>query len=168
MMLEGVIRLSTDDEKGDQVDFRFEARMQRMRIRRGPPIMRRHSHMYPPIYRGVQRRISEKYRREYERLRGSIYEYLRHRPDFEGAVDSSLVELTARLFADWLYVEELLTKEAKSDVWKYADSLAKIHNMLLRVLEELKVTPKMRVKLAQDLVESDEITEKLKKLFEGR
>jgi hypothetical protein len=76
--------------------------------------------------------------------------------------------LTARLFADWLYVEELLTKEEKNDVWKYADALAKIHNMLLRALEELKVTPKMRAKLAQDLVASDEITEKLKKLFEGR
>jgi hypothetical protein len=39
----------------------------------GPPIMKQHSHMYPPINRGVQKRISEEYKREYERLRGSIW-----------------------------------------------------------------------------------------------
>jgi hypothetical protein len=130
--------------------------------------MKQHSHMYPPINRGAQKRISEDYRREYERLRGSIYEYLRHRVDFVGAVDSPLVELAARLFANWMYVEESLTKEGKTAVWKYADALAKIHSMLLTVLEELKVTPKMRAKLAQDLVESDDITAKLKKLVEGK
>jgi hypothetical protein len=90
--------------------------------------------MYPPINTGVQKRISEEYKREYERLRGSIYEYLRHRVDFVGAVGSPLVKLAARLFANWLYVEKLLTNEGKTAVWKYADALARIHSMLLTAI----------------------------------
>jgi len=66
----------------------------------GPPIMKQHSHMYPPINRGVQKRISEEYKREYERLRDSIYECLHNRVDFVTPIDSSLVKSTARLFAN--------------------------------------------------------------------
>ncbi len=110
-----------------------------------PPIMKEHAHMYPPINRGVQKRISEEYKREYERLRGSVYEYLHHRADFVGAVDSPPVELTARLFANWLCVEKLLTNEGKTAVWKYADALARIHSMLLTaILQVLTRRPFLR------------------------
>lgn len=90
------------------------------------------------------------------------------RRDFQGRLDSPLIELAARLFADWLYVEEILScPEGKSAIWKYADALAKIHSMLLAVFEELRITPKTRENIAQDLVENDEITERIKKLLEG-
>jgi hypothetical protein len=61
-------------------------------------------------------------------------EYLHHCVDFVGAIDSPLVESTAKLFANWLYVEKLLTNEDKATVWKYADALARIHNMLLTAI----------------------------------
>jgi hypothetical protein len=88
-----------DVEKGEVFDFRDEGSFQKM-VDGGPPIMKQHSHMYPPINRGVQKRISEEYKREYERVRGSIWRYLHHCVDFVGAVDSPLVESTAKLFAN--------------------------------------------------------------------
>jgi len=57
----------------------------------------------------------------------------------------SLIEVAARLYADWLYIEELLSSDdGKSAVWKYADALLKVHRSLMETLDELKVTPKMR------------------------
>jgi hypothetical protein len=113
--------------------------------------------------------VSDRQKHEYERLKAAIYERLRHRPDFDRVMDSALIDLAARLFADWLYVEGILSSpEGRSAVWKYADGLAKIHSMLIPVLEELRVTPKMRQNIAQDLVESDDVTKRLQKLFEGK
>jgi hypothetical protein len=121
----------------------------------------------PEIF--MLRRVAEKKQREYEALKRAIYAYLRCRNDFCREVDSALIEQTARLYADWLYVEELLGKEeGKAQIWKYADALAKIHSMLMVVLDELKLTPKVREKIAQDLVESDDIMPRLKKLVEGK
>lgn len=131
--------------------------------------MRQHGVMIPPLYRGQSRRVSERQRHEYERLRAAIYERLRHRPDFDRVVDSALIDLAARLFADWLCIEGILSSpEGRSAVWKYADGLTKIHCMLISVLEELRVTPKTRQNIAQDLVENDDITKRLQKLFEGK
>jgi len=123
------------------------------------------SHMIPPLYRG-QRRIAAKYRKQYESLKGAIFQHLSRRHEFQRAVDSALIELTARLFADWLYVEELLSREeGKAALWKYADALVKIHSMLMATFDELQVTPKMREKIAQEIVQDDQVTVKLKKLM---
>ena len=74
--------------------------------------------------------------------------------------------MAARLFADWLYIEELLSsEEGKAALWKYADALVKIHSMLIATLDELGVTPKMRSKLTQEIAHDDEITAKLKNLI---
>jgi hypothetical protein len=124
------------------------------------------SHTNPPLYRGQTKRIAEKYRRQYESLKGAIYQHLSKRHEFQKAVDSALIELAARLYADWLYIEEVLgTEEGKAAVWKYADALAKIHGMLIATLDELHVTPKMRGKIAQEIVEDNQITAKLKSLM---
>jgi len=123
-------------------------------------------HMIPPLYRGQSKRIAEKYRREYESLKGAIYQHISKRVEFQKALDSALVELAARLYADWLFIEEILgSEEGKAAVWKYADALTKIHSMLIATLEELRITPKMREKIAQDIVQDDEITAKLKSMM---
>jgi len=123
------------------------------------------SHMIPPLYRG-QRRTAAKYRKQYESLKGAIFQHLSRRHEFQRVIDSALIELTARLFADWLYVEELLSgEEGKAALWKYADALVKIHSMLMATFDELQVTPKMRGKIAQEIVEDDQVTAKLKSLM---
>jgi hypothetical protein len=130
--------------------------------------MRHRSPVCNDLLRGQRKRVSQNKQREYERLRGSIYRHLSSRHDFQKTLDSSLIDLSARLLADWLYVEEILSsQEGRSAIWRYADALAKIHSMLLAVFDQLKVTPKTREKIAQGLVESDEVTEKIKKLLEG-
>ena len=122
-------------------------------------------HMIPPLYRG-QRRIAEKYRKQYESLKGAIFQHLSRRNEFQKAVDAALVELTARLYADWLYVEEILsTEQGKAAIWKYADALTKIHSMLIATLDELRVTPKMREKITQEIVQDDQVTAKLNSLM---
>lgn len=123
--------------------------------------------MYPPFYRGQkQRRIARNYKRQYESLKGAIYQHLSKRNEFQRTIDSTLIELAARLFADWLYIEELLSsEEGKAAVWKYADALVKIHSMLIATFDELEVTPKMRSKIVQEIVQDDEITAKLKNLM---
>lgn len=50
-------------------------------------------------------------------------------------------------------------------MWKYADALVKIHSMLIATFDELEVTPKMRSKIVQEIVQDDEITAKLKNLM---
>jgi hypothetical protein len=55
-------------------------------------------------------------------------------------------------------------KIAKNAVWKYADALVKVHGMLMATFDELKITPKMRSKIVQEIVQDDEITAKLKSL----
>jgi len=64
-----------------------------------------------PLYRG-QRRTPSKYRKQYESLKDAIFLHLSRRHEFQSALDSALIELTARLLADWFYVEELLSGEA--------------------------------------------------------
>ena len=50
-------------------------------------------------------------------------------------------------------------------MWKYADALVKIHSMLMATFEELEITPRMRGKIAQEIVEDDQVTAKLKSLM---
>jgi hypothetical protein len=50
-------------------------------------------------------------------------------------------------------------------IWKYADALAKIHSMLVSILEELEITPKMRGKIFQEIIRDDEITAKVKNII---
>jgi len=122
--------------------------------------------MMPPLYRGHSKRIAEKYKRQYESLKGAIYQHISKRNEFEKALDSTLIELAARLYADWLYVEEILsTEQGKAALWRYACALTNIHNMLIATLDELQVTPKMRGKIAQEIMEDDQITAKLKSLM---
>jgi hypothetical protein len=122
--------------------------------------------MIPPLNRGQAKRTAEKYRKQYESLRGAIYQHISCRKEFQKAVDSTLIELAARLYADWLYVEEILsTEQGKTAVWRYACALTSIHNMLIATLDELQVTPKMRGKIAQEIVQDNEITAKLKSLM---
>jgi len=104
-------------------------------------------------------------RHEYEQLKRAIYSHLRHRPDFKKRIDRALIEQAARLFADWLYIEEIMSLGPKEEVRKYADALVKIHSMLISVLEELHVTPKMRRKIVEDIQSDDQIMEKLKQLI---
>jgi hypothetical protein len=67
--------------------------------------------------------VSDRQKHEYERHRAAIYERLRHRPDFDRVMDSALIDLAARLFADWLYVEGILSSpEGRYAVSKYADA----------------------------------------------
>jgi hypothetical protein len=97
-----------------------------------------------PFNSGVRRRITIRQRGDYEELKRSIFRHLGARPSFVRCIDSSLIEQAARLFADWLYIEELLSSEGeKVAIWRYADALAKIHSMLISVFEELEITPKM-------------------------
>jgi hypothetical protein len=122
--------------------------------------------MIDPLYKGQSRRISEKYRKQYESLKGAIYKHLSSRREFQKALDSTLIELAARLYADWLYVEEILsTEQGKAAVWRYACALTNIHSMLIATLDQLQVTPKMRGKIAQEIMEDDQITAKLKSLM---
>jgi hypothetical protein len=123
-------------------------------------------HMYPRIYRGQERRIAKKYDRQYESLKGAIYQHLSKRHEFQRAIDAVLIEQASRLFADGLYVEELLSgEEGKASVWKYTDALAKIHSMLIATLDELQISPKTRSKITQEILHDDEITAKLKILM---
>ena len=123
-----------------------------------------------PLYKGssmfAERRIQRKYVDEYRSLKNAIYEKLRHRPDFQHGIDTALIDLAARLYADWLYIEELLaSEEGKRVVWRYTCALANVHVMLIATLEQLKVTPKMREKITQEIVQDDQVTAKLKKLM---
>ena len=121
------------------------------------------------LFKGHHKLISPNLQREYERLKYSISQFLRNRTDFQKTVDTSLIDLAAKLFADWLYLEEILSSEkSKDQIWKYADGLAKIHHMLMSVLDELKITPKSRQKIAKELAEVDEVSIRLKKLIEGK
>jgi hypothetical protein len=114
----------------------------------------------------AERRIQRKYVDEYKSLKNAIYEKLRHRPDFQHGIDTALIDLAARLYADWLYIEELLaSEEGKRVVWRYTCALANVHVMLIATLEQLKVTPKMREKITQEIVQDDQVTTKLKKLM---
>jgi hypothetical protein len=122
--------------------------------------------MYPRIYRGQQRRIAKKYNREYESLKGAIYQHLSKRNEFQRAIDSILIEQASRLFADWLYLEELLSsEEGKPAVWRYTDALIKIHSMLIDTFDQLQISPKSRSKIAKEILHDDEITTKLKILM---
>ena len=113
----------------------------------------------------VQRRIANRQHREYDELKRAIFKHLGARKTFVRDIDVTLIEQAARLYADWLYVEELLSSdEGKTLIWKYADALAKIHSMLVSILEELEITPKMRGKIFEEIVHDDDITLKLKKL----
>jgi hypothetical protein len=123
----------------------------------------RRRHYY---FRTVERRVAIRQHQEYKALRRAIFQHLSARPTFVHHIDSPLIEQAARLFADWLYIEELLSsEEGKSEIWRFADALAKIHSMLISTLNELEITPKMRSKIFQDLRQDDEITLKLKNLM---
>jgi hypothetical protein len=114
----------------------------------------------------VERRIANRQRGQYEELKRAIFRHLGKRPTFERNLDAPLVEQAARLFADWLYIEELLSSdENKLNVCKFADALAKIHCMLISTFDELQLTPKMRGKIFKEIVHDDDITLKLKKLM---
>jgi hypothetical protein len=102
---------------------------------------------------------------EYFALKQAIYEHLRHRPDFQKGVDATLIEQAARLYADWLYVEEIMSLCQKDDIRKYSMALQQIHDMLLNTFNVLNIAPNMRKKIANDLQNNDEISEKLKKLI---
>lgn len=127
--------------------------------------MRRRYHLPP----AVQRRIAVRLHREYEELKRAIFKHLGSRPTFVRYIDSPLIEQAARLFADWLYIEELLSsEEGKTAIWRYADSLAKIHSMLISTFDELEITPKTRSKIFKEIAQDDEITLKLKNLMETK
>jgi hypothetical protein len=80
--------------------------------RETPRVMNSCSPMIPPIYReGKSRRIARNYQRPYESLKGAIYQHLSARREFQRGIDSTLIELAARLFADWLYIEEMFSSE---------------------------------------------------------
>jgi len=122
--------------------------------------------MFGTYHSFVERRIGHGKQREYEELKRAIFKHLGQRPNFVRGIDASLIEQAARLFADWLYIEELLSSEdGKTAIWKYADALAKINSMLIAILDQLEVTPKMRSKIAQEIAQDDEITAKLKNLI---
>lgn len=123
---------------------------------------------YYDLSRAVERRIAVNQHQEYKSLRRAIFNHLGKRPTFDRPIDSRLIEQAARLFANWLYVEELLSsEEGKSEIWRYADALAKLHGMLISIFNELEITPKMRSKIFQEIAHDDEITLKLKKLIRG-
>jgi hypothetical protein len=123
--------------------------------------MRRNNYQLP----FVERRIAHRQHGEYEELKRAIFRHLGSRPTFLRNIDAALIEQAARLFADWLYIEELLSSdENKANVCRYADALAKIHCMLISTFDELQLTPKMRGKIFQEIIHDDDITLKLKKL----
>jgi hypothetical protein len=97
-------------------------------------------------------------------LKAAIYQHLNNRHDFQHGIDSTLIEQAARLFADWLYLEELLSSDEGKNAWKWADALVKVHNMLIETFDALAVTPKLRSRIVQDIVKDDDITIQLKKL----
>ena len=122
-----------------------------------------HRRYHQPLF--VQRRIANRQHREYEELKRAIFNHLGARRTFVRGIDVALIEQAARLYADWLYVEELLSSDdGKSMIWKYADALAKIHSMLISILDELEITPKIRGKIFQEIIRDDEITAKVKAL----
>ena len=114
----------------------------------------------------VQRRIASRQHHEYDDLKRAIFHHLGARKTFVRGIDTSLIEQAARLYADWLYVEELLSSDdGKTLIWKYADALAKIHSMLVSIFDELEISPKMRGKIFQEIIRDDEITAKVKALI---
>lgn len=101
----------------------------------------------------------------YGRLKSAILKYLTHRTDFKD-FDRALIEQAARLYADWLYCEELLSADAEpQNVARFADALGKIHMQLITCFNELHLTPAMRRKIADDLEQDDEITKRIKELL---
>jgi hypothetical protein len=121
---------------------------------------------YYHLPHAAERRVAIRQQREYKELRRAIFRHLGARPTFAINIDSPLIEQAARLFADWLYIEELLSsEEGKAAIWRYADALAKIHSMLISTFDELEITPKVRSKIFKDIVQDDDITRKLKNLI---
>jgi len=115
--------------------------------------------------------IPESYRLEYTTLKKLVRKHLEKKSEYLEGVDDTAIERFARLWADWLYVEEVMSKCDPAEISKYAHAFALIDHMLDEALNSLALSPylrrKLRRELEEELKEDDEAGKLLDKLTKG-
>jgi hypothetical protein len=100
-------------------------------------------------------------------MKNAIIDRLRHRQDFIGT-DLIYVEMIARLHADWLFVEELMSSAPKEKVGEYASALKRLNKMLNRNMDSLGISYTMRRKIGDELRGDDALATLFQKLKEPK
>jgi len=115
--------------------------------------------------------IPESYRHEYSTLRKLVRKHLEKKSEYLEGVDDAAIERFARLWADWLYIEEIMSKCDRAEISKYVHAFALIDSMLDDALNSLALSPylrkKLRRELEEELKEDDEANKLLDKLTKG-
>jgi hypothetical protein len=79
---------------------------------------------------------------DYERMKNAIIDRLKHRQDFV-EMDLMAVERIARLYADWLWIEESMSSDPLK-LWGHSKLLNLLDAMLNRNMAGLGITPTKR------------------------
>jgi hypothetical protein len=101
---------------------------------------------------------------DYERMKNAIIDRLKHREDFV-EMDLMAVERIARLHADWLWIEEMVSG-SEEKLWRYSKLLNFFDTMLNRNMEGLGITPAKRGEILDKPKGEDLITTLVRKLRE--
>ncbi len=78
--------------------------------------------------------------------------------------DETIVEVLARAFADWIYLENYATRSPKL-LAKYADALNKLSSTILHLWDQLILTPKARRQIFNQVKKEIEQDPKVQELI---
>jgi len=108
---------------------------------------------------------------DYVKLKRLVFQHVKKRGEYLAGVDDTAIERFSRLWADWLYAEEIMSKCDPTEISKYAHAFALIDHMLDESLNSLALSPylrkKLRGELEEELKEDDEAGKLLDKLTKG-
>ena len=108
---------------------------------------------------------------EYLKLKRLVFHHIKKRGEYLAGVDDAAIERFSRLWADWLYVEEAMSRCDRAEISKYAHAFALIDRMLDDALNSLALSPYLRKKLRRELEEElkkdDQTSKLLDKLTKG-
>jgi len=106
--------------------------------------------------------VADEFREEYKACKEHILERLRKRPDFDD-VDLVTIEQVAILYADWRWIENLIT-ENPDDARRHTSALRDIHDMLNQSLDRLGLSYVVRRKIGLEVLNDSELSQLIKKL----
>ncbi len=115
---------------------------------------------FKPTVNAVQLKTYQAYNR-------TILKHLRNRRKDHAyePLDDHAVDMLARTFANWIFLEEYLSQDPDL-LAKYADSLSKLNRQILDLWDELDITPRGRRKLLTELKKQGEQDEKISQIYE--
>jgi hypothetical protein len=131
------------------------------------PLFRRSKFKSPLDFKTFKPLVNAGQLKTYDTYNQAVLQHIRKRRKEHAyePLDDHIVDMLARTFANWIFLEEYLSQDPDL-LAKHADSLSKLNRQILDLWDELDLTPSGRRKLLTELKKQGEQDEKINQIYE--